>query len=220
MDENDGRRDRASCSWESERSPQPRFLDNLARVQEEAGRLPEAIEYYRKFVASPGVDLELRDRAAQRLAMLLRINSTIAPTAQPDTATTPEPTPSRTTPERDAPPSDTSRRGRPMRNAGIGILSGGAALLVGGLVSGLVAQSTAARLGDTTEPSRRRDLVDRGHGLALATDVMISIGAALTVVGATLTAVGAVRMRRSPRRAAMTARPSARGLMVGITYRF
>ena len=50
--------------------PQPNYLFNIGRVYEEAGDLEKAVEYYAKFVKQPGVDLDSRKVANERLKVL------------------------------------------------------------------------------------------------------------------------------------------------------
>lgn len=93
-----------------------------------------------------------------------------------------------------------------MRNTGIGLLAGGAAMLVASALTGTFARSTESELQGEDNPVRRRDLVDRGQSLALTTDIVMSLGAALAIVGTVLTATGATRMRRSRRDVAVQTR--------------
>lgn len=176
--------------------PDPRFLYNIGRIHEEAGQLDLAVVYYRRFVAEPGVELEQRDLASQRIEVLTRIRTTLAPASPavpPPRVSEPAQTP------RDETPPRTDALGRAMRNTGIGLLAGGAAMLVTSAITGTFARSTESELGDENNPVRRRDLVDRGRSLALTTDIVMSLGAALAVVGTVLTATGATRMRRARR---------------------
>ncbi len=70
---------------------------------------------------------------------------------------------------------------------------------------GAFAQRRESDLLGEDDPAERRDLVDRGRRLAVATDVLLSVGAAIVIVGAVLTATGAVRMRRARRQVAVQA---------------
>jgi hypothetical protein len=187
--------------------PDPRFLYNIGRIHEEAGQLDLAVDYYRRFVAEPGVELEQRDLASQRIEVLTRIRTSLAPTSVP---------PPRVSEPAEAPRDDAPPRldapGRAMRNTGIGLLAGGAALLVTSAITGTFARNTESELGDENDPVRRRDLVDRGRSLALTTDIVMSLGAALAVAGTVLTATGVTRMRRTRRDVAVL--PSGAGLSV------
>ena len=53
--------------------PQPNYLFNIGRVYEEAGNLEKAVEFYGKFVKQPGVDLDSRGVALERLKVLREI---------------------------------------------------------------------------------------------------------------------------------------------------
>lgn len=181
-------------------SPDPRFLYNVGRIHEEAGQLDEAIAMYRRFVAEPGVELEQRERASQRIEVLTRITATITPTEPPPPRVTP--TTTTTTPPDDPPPSKRVT-GKATRDTGIGLLAGGAGLLAAGAIVGVLAQRAESDLRGEDDPAQRRDLVDRGRRLAVTTDVLLSVGAAIAIVGTVLTATGAVRMRRSRRHIAL-----------------
>lgn len=177
--------------------PDPRFLYNIGRIHEEAGQLDLAMVYYRRFVAEPGVELEQRDLASQRIEVLTRIRTSLGPASSPVPPPRVIPTESRA--PADDPRPDPDAPGRAMRNGGIGLLAGGAAMLVASALTGTFARSTETELDDENDPVRRRDLVDRGRALAVTTDIVMSLGAALVVVGTVLTATGATRMRRAKR---------------------
>lgn len=197
------------------RSPEPRFLYNIARIHEEAGEIEPAIDHYRRFMGQPGVELELRERAAQRVEVLARIQASMGPaeTVAPTPATVVD-TPA---PERVV---VAPVRGLRLRNAGIGILAGGAGVLTTALITGLFAQSFERKLGREEVPSERRSLVDRGERLALATDVVLATGVALTIVGAIMTGIGAARVRATRPGRSLSLTPTGRGLAVGVAVRF
>ena len=50
--------------------PQPNYLFNIGRVHEEKGELRQAVEFYRRFLGQPGVALESRQLALERLKVL------------------------------------------------------------------------------------------------------------------------------------------------------
>ena len=190
--------------------PDPRFLYNIGRIHEEAGQLDQAVVYYRRFVAEPGVELEQRDRASQRIEVLTRIRPSLEPTSPP--VPPPRVSAPEAPPQRDDARAGPNAPGRAMRNTGIGLLAGGAAMLVASALTGTFARSTESELQREDNPVRRRDLVDRGQSLALTTDIVMSLGAALAIVGTVLTATGATRMRRARRDVAV--QTSGAGLRV------
>ena len=56
-----------------ELDPVPNLLYNVARVLEAKGAFPEAIESYKKFIASPGIDHKARQDAITRLKTLIEV---------------------------------------------------------------------------------------------------------------------------------------------------
>ena len=48
----------------------PNYLFNIGRVYEEKGDIRSAVDYYQRFVKEPGVEIEARDLALQRLRVL------------------------------------------------------------------------------------------------------------------------------------------------------
>ncbi|HET6584290.1 MAG TPA: hypothetical protein VFG69_12595, partial [Nannocystaceae bacterium] len=132
--------------------PQPNYKFNIGRVYEEKGgleNLEQAVKFYQEFVQSPGVDLESREAATQRLKVLrptveeLRAQQTAA-----DDSTT-EPTPPATDTAADQPPvvdEGAKARKRKLRIAGYSLIGvGGLGLVIGSVFGGLaIAKSKAA----------------------------------------------------------------------------
>lgn len=56
----------------------PSILFNLALISEKGGALERSVEYYQKFLEAPGVTLENRQRASERLATIQEILRTSA----------------------------------------------------------------------------------------------------------------------------------------------
>ncbi|NVB40291.1 hypothetical protein G6O69_20785 [Pseudenhygromyxa sp. WMMC2535] len=177
-----------------ELSNNPNNLFNIGRVYEEWGKLELAVEHYKKFLAQPGVSLEYRKAALERLEVL---EKTIAATKAGEAEAEPQPEPPAPVVDAggdssiDAGPQPDTERRRKQRNAGYALLGvGGVALIAGGIVGGLTA-STSASLRDEADPERREQLVDRGNTLAPTADALLISGATLAVVGliVTLTAL-------------------------------
>lgn len=181
----------------------PNYLFNIGRVYEEKGDIRAAVDFYQRFVKEPGVELDARDLALQRLRVLRGILQETdpdepepddddaaapnEPTPAPVVAPTPAPAPS--------PPPPPDPKWRTMKIAGAAVLGVGAgALLTGGILGG-VTLSKQSQLDSTHDYDARLALKASGERLALTTDVLIGVGAALVITGAVLVAVGATRGR-------------------------
>lgn len=175
--------------------PNPNYLFNIGRVYEEAGEFEPAVEYYAKFVKQPGVDLDSREVALERLRVLRAIlEETREPAAEPkdepkeepkvEPVVTPPPTPVDT---------DAQRKRKAMRGAGFGLVGAGAAALIGGAVVGSLAQNDSDKAFDMDEAdslAARRDFLDKAQTKALTADVLYGVGGALLLTGVVLVAVG------------------------------
>ena len=184
--------------------PNPNYLFNIGRVYEEKGDIRSAVDYYQRFVKEPGVELESRELALQRLRVLKAIlQETDAAEAKPEPETKPEPV-------QQPPPEDP--RPRKLQLAGYGLLAvGGVATVVGGILGGvtLAKQNELAGIHDYDS---RVDLAARGKSLALGTDVLIFTGGALLLTGVILVAVGAAK-RKGKSVAARRVLPAGFGLV-------
>jgi tetratricopeptide (TPR) repeat protein len=174
-----------------ELDPQPNFLFNIGRVHEEAGNLEQAVVYYAKFVKQPGVDLDSRGVALDRLKVLRAI---IEETKEPDAAepATVEPKPE---PNLAPNPVDTQseRKRKTMRVSGFALIGVGAGALIGGAVVGSLAQADRDKAFDRDEAdslAARQDLLGDAQTKALTADVLFGVGGALLLTGVVLVAVG------------------------------
>ncbi|MFY0531027.1 tetratricopeptide repeat protein [Nannocystis pusilla] len=61
----------------------PNYLFNIGRVYEEKGDIRSAVDYYQRFVKEPGVEIEARDLALQRLRVLKGILQETDPGEKP-----------------------------------------------------------------------------------------------------------------------------------------
>jgi tetratricopeptide (TPR) repeat protein len=181
--------------------PNPNYLFNIGRVYEEKGDIRRAVEYYERFLQQPGVTIESRDLALQRLRVLKAILRETGPQpgapaeAQPAPAPAPEPAPPQARPVADDPdPKKT------MRLAGYGLLGiGGVSMIVGGIFGGM----TLARKSelDDAPAEDRPSIAHQGTTFAAVSDVTLFSGAALAVTGLVLVLVA--RPKRAPTRAAL-----------------
>lgn len=196
--------------------PNPNYLFNIGRVYEEKGDIRAAVDYYQRFVKEPGVELESRELALQRLRVLKAILQETDAAAQPEEQPKPEPEPVKTEPEPAKPaPAPEDPRPRKLQVAGYGLLAvGGVATVVGGILGG-VTLSRQNRLDETTDFQSRVDLAEGGRSLALGTDVLLFTGGALLLTGVILVAVGA-----SKRKAGAVARRRVVPTGLGVMARF
>lgn len=179
------------------------YIYNIGRIHEEAGRIEAAIASYRRFIRAPGVALDQRTQALERIEVLERIrDASREPSRDPE----PVPQPRETTPADRIQPTDTARQpggteaGRTAIRTGIGLLGSGAGVAVIGFVLGGLALRDNRSLDGTEDPERRQDLSDRGRAEALAGDILIGTGAAIAVAGVVVLAVGLTNRRRAQRR--------------------
>jgi hypothetical protein len=200
--------------------PNPNYLFNIGRVYEEAGTLDKAVEFYAKFVKQPGVDLDSREVALDRLKVLRAIleETTEKPPEEPKDEPKDEP-------EVVAPPpepvvdEDAQRKRKVLRGAGFGLLGVGVAALIGGGVAGGLAQSDHNKAGEVADPADGVPLLDSSKTKSLAANVLFGVGGALALTGVILVAVGFSKPKPTSRVAVM---PSfgPRGGGVAFSLRF
>lgn len=183
----------------------PNFLFNIGRVHEEAGNLEEALAYYRRFVAEPGVALESREEAVEHIKVLQETLDVMAPDETPEEPAEPAPVQEGPEPEpAPAPAEPTSDRkpGVAARNTGFVLLGvGGAAGIAGGILGG-VARADATTLANTDDPEAREQLVQRARNEALAADILLLTGTTLAVTGLIVTIAGVVTKRKADKQTA------------------
>jgi tetratricopeptide (TPR) repeat protein len=169
-----------------ELSPEPNYLFNIGRVYEEKGDFPNAISYYDQFVRQPGVELESRELAVERLRVLRQIQEELEPRAPTPEPIEPDVDDVEPEPTEDEPPSSRPPR---MRVAGYALLGVGGAVLVGGAAFGGAAVARRNELEDLDGFEMRTDAVDRGKRNALVADILFIAGGTLALTGLVLTLV-------------------------------
>lgn len=190
----------------------PNHLFNIGRVHEEAGDLAAAVEFYKQFVALPGVQIDHRSAALERIDVLERALATqraaeqpSEPEPEPEPAPDPEPTP--TAEPADTNPTPATKTAQ--RKAGWAVLGVGAAVLVAGAVTTGLTASASNALGDEQDPGERERLAARGDVLAPTSDVLVIAGGTLMVVG--LIVALTARPRRDDRSNALRVEPRGTG---------
>lgn len=165
--------------------PKPNYLFNIGRVYEEAGKLSEAAEYYQRFAREPGVDLESREFALNRLRVIRAVLAETASVEAPAAPTTApaEPQPAVTT---EPPPSDEAAKRRRLRIAGFSLLGiGGVAAAVGGGLGGLALRQSR-ELTETDGYLVRQELIEAGKTNAAIADGLFIAGGVLAISGLVL----------------------------------
>lgn len=157
-------------AWEA--SPAASILYNVAFIYDKRLDDPElAIDYYDRAARSPDADPDLKTKARTRIAALqaqLAGNKPPPDKPPPDKGPPPKPPPG---PHREG-------------SAGPWILLGtGGAVLVGGVVMGLVASSTQGDFDDAESAADKRSLQDQGRTEALIADLLMGTGIAAIGVG-------------------------------------
>lgn len=203
--------------------PQPNYLFNIGRVYEEAGNLDKAVEFYGKFVKQPGVDLDSRGVALERLKVLREIlKETEEPEEgedkpPPDVEEPEEPEPVEPPPPEPVDDGSAKKR-KTMRGAGFGLLGVGAAAVIGGAVAGGLAQGDNNAAGEAATPAEGQDLLDSSRTKAVAADVLFGVGGALVLTGVILVAVGSKKSKSE--RVAFTPTFGPRGAGANLRLRF
>ena len=170
--------------------PQPNYLFNIGRVYEEAGELENAVEFYARFVKLPGVEIESRELAVERLRVLRTVlDETTERKSEPD----PDTKGLVMEPSGQPVDADVERKHKTMRHAGFGLAAVGAGTLISAAVVGGLASSDANRARDrdqTESLEARQELLDKARTKAVTADVLYGVGGALLVTGVVLIAVG------------------------------
>lgn len=177
-----------------ELDPNPNYLFNIGRVYEEAGDLEPAVEYYAKFVKQPGVALDSRETALERLRVLRAILEETKEKDEPKEATQePKEVVPVTPPPQPVVDTEAERKRKIMRGVGFGLAGAGAGALIGAAVVGSLAQGDQDKAFDRDEAdslAARQDFLEKSETKALTADILYGVGGALLLTGVVLVAVG------------------------------
>ncbi len=194
----------------------PSFLFNIGRVHEEAGQLEKALSHYERFVVEPGVSLEHRKLAHERILVLGPIVNSARDKASDEEspgdleARSPEPTPSPS-------PGDTGNdppRGQRLVITGAVLTGlGAASLIVGGVFAGLSARDVD-RVDSAPTPERRDELESSAVRNATIGDAMLISGGVVTAAGLGILVTGLVLRKRGRQTAAVHVSPTLGGAVV------
>lgn len=173
--------------------PNPNYLFNIGRVYEEKGDLKNAVVYYQRFVGEPGVDIESRQTATERLKVLREALAQLEGD-EPKDDVTDEPEDEGTEPK-DPTPVDTGedekakKRKKALRISGYTLMGvGGVGLILGGVFGGLASGSVKDAEADPFV-DRQEAFRDRARTQARTADAMFYTGGALAAVGLVLVLV-------------------------------
>lgn len=182
----------------------PTDLYNIGRIYEQQGDLPSALEHYERFAALPGLSLEERAAAAERIEVLrvLVAKSTRETSSSGSNQNT-------ASPMMNFDPSGARRDtepGRPMIVSGAILLGAGLiGGLAGGVAFGLGARRRADQLGDLAHGSNpaRLTLAEAealhatGKDYSTLQITFIVTGSAIALTGAALLTAGLLKNRKS-----------------------
>jgi tetratricopeptide (TPR) repeat protein len=168
--------------------PNPNYLFNIGRVYEEKGDLENAVVYYQRFVGEPGVDIESRQSATDRLKVLREALAQLEAEEEPKD----EPKDEGTEPVVDQPPvtdeddERAAKRKKALRITGYSLMGvGGVGLILGGVFGGLAQRSVKDADADPFV-DRQEAFRDRARTQARVADAMFITGGVLAATGLVL----------------------------------
>jgi tetratricopeptide (TPR) repeat protein len=197
---------------------EPNYLFNIGRVYEEKGDIETAVAKYQEFVKQPGVELEARQIATDRLKVLRQTLEQLEADENQGQAITPDRPPT-------AEEQQEAERRRKMRLAGYSLLGVGGAALVIGAVFGSLAIGKSNDAKDTPFVDEKVALRNEARVRAVVGDAMLATGGVLAGVGLVLVLstlgkrsrggkVDKTASRREDRRAHVRVAPGIGSLML------
>ena len=166
-----------------ELAPEAGLLYNIARIYQKMGQRDLATHYLKEFVTQPGADPDTVQKALQHLEALKRAPAASMPRAVPPPPA-PEPEP---TPQPASAPAEPEPTPAPAESSSIDLMgwitlgTGGAALVVGGVLGGLALGGDLADPDATLEDKRATQ--DDMRSLALGADICFGVGVAAATAG-------------------------------------
>jgi hypothetical protein len=206
--------------------PQPNYKFNIGRVYEEKGgleNLEQAVKFYQEFVQSPGVDLESREAATQRLKVLRpTVEELRAQKAAADDGTDDPTTPATDAAADRPPPVDdgAKARKRKLRIAGYSLIGvGGLGLVIGSVFGGL-ALSKSNDADDAPHIDDRISLRQEAKSRAAVADGLLITGGVLAGVGLILVLSTLGKGKRPTKKTALLPSVGPRSAGLSWTGRF
>ena len=175
-----------------ELAPAPGLLYNIARIYQKMGQRDLAVHYLKEFVTQPGAE---PDRVQKALEHLEELNRT--PLSPPRLETVPEEKVPVASPSPEegaavpsvappATPAPVEGGGPDHTLAWVAMGTGGAALIVGGVLGGLALSSASELSDDALEYQAKVDAQSSSRSLALGADISIGVGVAAAALGLVL----------------------------------
>lgn len=202
-----------------ELNSKPNLVFNIGRIYEELGEFEQAIKFYSDFIVLPGVDLETREFAVERIEVIRRVLAQHKANDDPqDTSTPPPPTISPDPEPEIVPTNRVSPRAHNMRIGGAVVLGTGAAALITAAVLGSVSRSRVNEAEGEPLVADQNRLLDSARPMAAGADAMFAVGGAAVVVGAVL--VGVSYSKKMKQTSAFVPSFDARHVSFGYLRRF
>lgn len=205
-----------------ELSPQPNLVFNIGRVYEELGELEEAQKFYTEFLTLPGVELETRAFAAERVEVIRRVLAQAKAKADAEAdpgAPPPQPQVSPTV-DGSQQPMEPAPKGIPkLRIAGAATLAtGGLALIAAGVLGG-VGANRAKKAGDEQLVADQNEMLRDARTLAGAADGLFIAGGIVAAAGITMLGVSYAK-KFNKQRASVVPSVGSRQVSLGLVGRF
>lgn len=191
---------------------EPNIIYNIGRLYEEQGKLEEAAAQYEQYVGMPGIELESRQDALERIKTLREI---LALRKTEDEAKLKRQREEEELKRRQAQPKPEPKADYTMAYVFLGT---GVAALAGGGVVGLMADGAHGDFEDATTLDDRRAAADSGKTLSLVADGLLVGGAVLTALGVVFWATASPA--DEPKEPAQSSRwiPAVGPDQVGVSY--
>lgn len=164
----------------------PNLLFNIAKVYEKLEDWDNAAENYREFIKAPDADSKAREIAMERVAALEEIQRAEREEEERRLAEQREKEEAereRLAQKEEQSQTETQSSDEPNNTVAWITLGGGATLLAGGVVFGLLASSEQSKFEVGSTPEARRAARASGRTFAIVADSMFATGAVATVVG-------------------------------------
>jgi len=167
----------------------PNLLYNIGRSYENAGEFEKAITYYQKFINQPGIEIDSRKDALDRIDTLEKVVdvSDEEEKTDEDEAGGGESSDmaSGTGPSGEAPPDPTMQR-RDDYTLALALLSTGGAGLISGTIFSILTANAHSDFESAENLSDRRNAADRGRTFGTLADAFLISGGAITAAGVAL----------------------------------
>lgn len=166
----------------------PNLLFNIAKVYEKLEDWDNAIAYYREFIKAPDADSKAREVALTRIDALEDVKAAEDQAAEEKALAEKKKQEDAENKEKKAEEDRRRQEEMAAEDSGgsplaWGTLVGGATILAGGVVFGLLATSEQSKFEATSDPDAKRSARKSGKTYAVVADSMFIAGAVATTVG-------------------------------------